>query len=88
MERTRGLDVPEQLSVQGSQIPHHTIKTRLRMTLPADRAAAVAGLAAAEQRCCPFFGFLLRLDGQVLQLEVRAPADGAGLLFELFGPAA
>jgi DNA-binding transcriptional MerR regulator len=60
----------------------------LRMTLPADRAAAVAGLAAAEQRCCPFFGFLLRLDGQVLQLEVRAPADGAGLLFELFGPAA
>lgn len=60
----------------------------LRLTLPAGRAAAVAGLAAAEQECCPFFGFLLRLDGQVLQLEVRAPAEGAGLLCELFGPAA
>ena len=50
----------------------------LRLTLPAGRAAAVAGLAAAEQECCPFFGFLLRLDGQVLHLEVSAPADGAG----------
>ena len=47
----------------------------LRLTLPASRATAVAGLAAAEQRCCPFLGFLLRFDGQVLQLEIRAPAE-------------
>lgn len=59
----------------------------LRLTLPAGRAATVAGLAAAEQDCCPFFGFRLHLDGPVLHLEVRAPADGAGLLTELFGDA-
>lgn len=58
----------------------------LRLTLPAGRAATIAGLAAAEQQCCPFFGFRLHLDGQVLHLEVRAPAEGAGLLAELFGP--
>ncbi|CDR17988.1 MerR family transcriptional regulator [Streptomyces iranensis] len=60
----------------------------LRLTLPADRTVTVAGLAAAEQRCCPFFDFRLRLDGRVLHLEVRAPADAADLLAELFGPAA
>ncbi|WP_437115401.1 MerR family transcriptional regulator [Streptomyces noursei] len=60
----------------------------LRLTLPAVRTAAVAALAAAEQQCCPFFDFRLHLDGQALHLEVRAPAEGAGLLTELFGPAA
>lgn len=60
----------------------------LRLSLPADRAATVAGLAAAEQQCCPFFDFRLHLDGPVLNLEIRAPAEGAGLLAELFGPAA
>ncbi|MFI6375705.1 MerR family transcriptional regulator [Streptomyces sp. NPDC050546] len=59
-----------------------------RLTLPADRAATVAGLAADEQRCCPFFDFRLHLDGGALHLEIRAPADAAGLLTELFGPAA
>jgi MerR family transcriptional regulator, copper efflux regulator len=59
----------------------------LRLTLPGSRAAAVAGLATAEQECCPFFDFRLHIDGQVLQLEVRAPADGADLLAGLFGPA-
>jgi DNA-binding transcriptional MerR regulator len=60
----------------------------LRLTLPADRTATVAALAAAEQQCCPFFDFRLHLDGQVLHLQVRAPADGASLLAELFQPAA
>jgi MerR family copper efflux transcriptional regulator len=58
----------------------------LRLSLPAERAATVAGLAAAEQRCCPFFDFRLHLDGRTLHLEVRAPVDGAALLAELFGP--
>jgi MerR family transcriptional regulator, copper efflux regulator len=58
----------------------------MRLTLPADRAAAVAGLAAAEQDCCPFLDFRLHLDGPVLRLEVRAPSDAAGLLAELFTP--
>ncbi|MFC7921333.1 MerR family transcriptional regulator [Streptomyces cinereoruber] len=60
----------------------------LRLTLPADRVVRIAELAAAEQRCCPFFDFRLHLDGPVLHLEVRAPAEGRTLLADLFGPAA
>ncbi|MFF3671012.1 hypothetical protein [Microtetraspora malaysiensis] len=60
----------------------------MRLTLPAERAVAVAELAVAEQRCCPFFDFRLHLDGPVLHLEVRTPADGAGLLAGLLGPPA
>ncbi|MGW6055352.1 MerR family transcriptional regulator [Streptomyces sp. NPDC055189] len=60
----------------------------LRLTLPVDRTARVAELAAAEQQCCPFFDFRLHLDGPSLHLDIRAPADGAGLLTDLFGPAA
>ncbi|MFD8386065.1 MerR family DNA-binding protein [Streptomyces sp. NPDC059679] len=50
----------------------------LRLTLPAERAAGITELAVAEQRCCPFFGFRLHLDGPHLHLDVRVPADGAG----------
>ncbi|MEU6338639.1 MerR family transcriptional regulator [Streptomyces cellulosae] len=60
----------------------------LRLTLPVDRTARVAELAAAEQQCCPFFDFRLHLDGPRLHLEVRAPAEGAELLADLFGGAA
>lgn len=59
----------------------------LRLTLPVGRAARIAELAAAEQRCCPFFDFRLHLDGPRLHLEVRAPADGGALLTDLFGSA-
>jgi MerR family copper efflux transcriptional regulator len=56
----------------------------LRLTLPADRITALAGLAAAEQECCQFFDFRFHLDGPDLHLEVRAPAAGASLLADLF----
>ncbi|MGW8981711.1 MerR family transcriptional regulator [Streptomyces parvus] len=59
----------------------------LRLTLPVDRVARIAELAAAEQACCPFFDFRLHLDGPYLHLEVRAPADGGALLTDLFGSA-
>ncbi|MFC5745801.1 MerR family transcriptional regulator [Actinomadura rugatobispora] len=59
----------------------------VRLVLPAERTADIAALAAAEQRCCPFFDFRLHLDGPVLRLEVRAPDEGAGLLADLFAPA-
>ncbi|OLT24102.1 MerR family transcriptional regulator [Actinomadura sp. CNU-125] len=62
------------------------IEDGIRLTLPADRAAAVAELAAAEQRCCPFFGFRLDLDGPSLHLEVRAAEEGTTMLTDLFGP--
>ncbi len=56
----------------------------VRVTVPAARAGAIAALAAAEQRCCPFFGFLLQLDGDVVHLNVRAPADADDVLSALF----
>lgn len=65
--------------------PRTALPGGLRLTLPADRTAAVAALAADEQRCCPFFDFRLHLDGPALHLDVRAPAEGAELLHALFG---
>ena len=50
-------------------------------------AGQVAELAAAEQQCCAFFDFRLHLAGRLLHLEVRAPADAAELLADLFNPA-
>ena len=57
----------------------------VQLTLPVSQAGAVAGLAAAEQQCCPFFDFELHLDGDSLILKARAPADAAALLTALFG---
>jgi hypothetical protein len=62
-----------------------TIDRGLRFELPTALVAEVAELAAAEQQCCAFFDFTLRLAGGGLQLEVRAPEDAAPLLAELFG---
>lgn len=61
------------------------IEEGVEVTVSADRAADIAALAVAEQRCCPFFDFRLHLDGPMLRLEVRAPADGTDLLNALFG---
>jgi DNA-binding transcriptional MerR regulator len=58
----------------------------VRVTLPVEKAGAVAELAAAEQRCCPFFDFRLHLEGEAVHLEVRAPADASDLVNELFAP--
>jgi MerR family transcriptional regulator, copper efflux regulator len=59
----------------------------MKLTMPADRAAQVAGLAAAEQQCCPFFDFRLHLAGPEMHLEVRAPAAAATMLTSLLTPA-
>ncbi|MCC9311583.1 MerR family transcriptional regulator [Kitasatospora sp. RB6PN24] len=59
----------------------------LRLTLPAERAGEIAVLAVAEQECCPFFDFDIRLDHPVIHLQVGTGADGAGLLTDLFGTA-
>lgn len=59
----------------------------LRLTMPAERFTALAELAAAEQQCCPFFDFLFHLDGSELHFEVRAPAEGAELLADVFAAA-
>ena len=63
-----------------------TIPEGLRLTLPIERAGALAALAAAEQQCCPFFDFSLQLDGPLVCLTVRAPDAAADLLIALFDP--
>lgn len=65
---------------------HTEIPDGLRLTVPVDRAAAVAGLATEEQQCCPFFDFRLHLDGPNLHLEIRAGEGGGELLADLFAP--
>jgi MerR family copper efflux transcriptional regulator len=54
---------------------------------PAGLAGRVGELAAAEQQCCPFFEFTLRLAAGELRFEVRVPEDAAPLLADLFGTA-
>ena len=55
----------------------------VRVTLPAELAGPAAELAAAEQRCCPFFRFTLVFEGGDIHLTVQAPADAAELLAAL-----
>jgi DNA-binding transcriptional MerR regulator len=64
-----------------------SITDGLRLGFPADPALAVeiTRLAAAEQDCCPFFDFTLRLTPTSVVLSVRAPDAGADVLAELFG---
>ncbi|MGE5290908.1 MAG: MerR family transcriptional regulator [Micromonosporaceae bacterium] len=55
-----------------------------RIHLPSTVAGQAAELAAAEQQCCAFFAFTLRLTGAELLFEVRAPDEAAPLLARLF----
>jgi DNA-binding transcriptional MerR regulator len=57
----------------------------LTFRFPAGLAGQVAELAAAEQQCCAFFEFALRLVAGELWFEVRAPDDAAPLLATVFG---
>ena len=52
----------------------------IRVTLPAALAGSAAELAAAEQRCCPFFRFTLVFDGGDVRLTVQAPPEAGPLL--------
>jgi MerR family transcriptional regulator, copper efflux regulator len=57
----------------------------MRFVLPVLMAGEVAGLAAAELECCPFFEFTLKLGGGRLVFEVCAPGEAVGLVAEVFG---
>jgi MerR family transcriptional regulator, copper efflux regulator len=61
-------------------IAREPIGDGVRVVLPAALAGPAAVLAAAEQRCCPFFRFTLVLDGGMVQLTVQAPAGAATFL--------
>jgi DNA-binding transcriptional MerR regulator len=65
---------------------HQPIPDGVRLTVPAERAARIAELAAAEQQCCPFLDFRLHFAGQLLHLDVRAPAEAASMLTDVFAP--
>ena len=47
----------------------------------------LARLAAAEQRCCPFFAFAITVDARGTALEITAPPEGAAVLAAAFGTA-
>ena len=55
----------------------------VEVSVPADRAGQLAVLCVAEQECCPFFEFALRLDGASARLEVRAPDSARELVEQL-----
>jgi len=63
------------------------IEGGVSLTFPADDglAAQIAGLAAAEQHCCPFFTFTIRLTPGRLRLDVQAPADAGDVVAAMFG---
>ena len=56
----------------------------IRLTVPSERFPVLAELSTAEQECCPFFDFRFHLDGRDLHVEVRAPAEAADLLTDVF----
>ncbi|WP_310794843.1 MerR family DNA-binding protein [Streptomyces sp. TLI_171] len=68
-------------------VGRETIPDGLRLTFPAHPGLVgrLAELATAEQGCCAFFDFTLRLTPSTVHLSVRAPEEGAELLADLFG---
>ena len=55
----------------------------VRVLLPIGLIEEAAALAAAEQRCCSFFGFRVELMGEVFTLTITAPEEAAGFLTDL-----
>ncbi|MEV4558210.1 heavy metal-responsive transcriptional regulator [Kitasatospora sp. NPDC049285] len=89
---TLGGDQVGERSAQWRQLVAEAVRREkipdgLRLTFPADPrlAGRLAELAAAEQSCCGFLDFALHLTPTAVQLAVRAPEDGAGMLADLFG---
>ncbi|WP_199421640.1 MerR family transcriptional regulator [Actinotalea solisilvae] len=60
----------------------------LTFAVSAGLAAEITLLAAAEQDCCSFFTFTVRLTTGEIRLEVQAPADAADVVAAMFGTAA
>ena len=57
----------------------------LQFPLDGGLAATVAGLAAAEYRCCSFGSYTVVVDERGLRLEVRMPDQAAPHLASIFG---
>ncbi len=57
----------------------------LRFVASPELVAEAARLAAAEQDCCSFFTFTLRMTTGQVSLEVRAPDEAADVVAAMFG---
>ncbi|WP_456819792.1 MerR family transcriptional regulator [Cellulomonas sp. URHB0016] len=85
--------VPDRVSDWQALVPRATAREAINggvaLTFGAspELAAEVSRLAAAEQDCCPFFTFTLRLTTGQLRLEIKAPADAADVVAAMFGTA-
>jgi hypothetical protein len=68
-------------------VPVGPTHARMRLTGPAGLAATVRDLTAREAGCCSFFSFTVTPeptdDGEALTLDVRVPAQYAGVLASL-----
>ncbi|MBB2924350.1 MerR family transcriptional regulator [Cellulomonas cellasea] len=61
--------------------------TAVEFVASPDLVAEAARLAAAEQDCCTFFTFTLRMTTGHVRLEVQAPEDAADIVAAMFGTA-
>ncbi len=68
-----------------SSTRRRTTADGVELLLPNASASAVAALVEAEHQCCPFFGFVMRLDARGLSLEVTAPPEARLLIDDLLG---
>jgi DNA-binding transcriptional MerR regulator len=57
----------------------------LRFPVDPELAATIGALAAAEQSCCNFFTFQVRMNHTGTELAVIAPTDAAPLVDAMFG---
>jgi len=55
-------------------------RAQLRFKDDPEVRAGVHHLVAAESKCCPFFEFEVREDGDATVLAIEAPGDGAWAL--------
>jgi hypothetical protein len=83
--------MPDRLAEWRSTLGHVVGRTRLGdggLRLVFDTGiepAELAGLAAAEQRCCAFFSFAITVDQRGTGLEVRVPDGASDVVAALFG---
>jgi MerR family copper efflux transcriptional regulator len=83
--------VPERLTAWRSVLDHAlgrvaTADGGLRIELDGGVSVEqLAGLIAAEQKCCPFFAFSITVDTRGVGLEVRAPDGAADVVAAMFG---
>lgn len=59
----------------------------VRLPVDPQLAADLVAVAAAEQDCCNFFGFDIRVTADALHLEVTAPEEAAPIVAAVFGTA-